>query len=245
MKSFLLALQFLTTLPFGRSLSTEENRFAASIGWFPAVGLLIGGVQWSLAILLQKAHVPLEWMSLLILIANLWITGGLHLDGVADTIEGFAAGRDPVSRLRIMKDTRVGVFAIAAIFITLYAKIHAISFVISSHHSSGLLTAPMISRTMLVWLCAILPYAREEGTGKAFAGSRWTFHLLPALATCLLTVLLVQGVHGLLSIVIAVAITCLFSLYCYRKIGGFTGDTLGFLNELVEISSLIAAGIFL
>ena len=127
---------------------------------------------------------------------------------------------------------------------TLYAKIHSIELVIRTDHLVALLTAPVISRTMLVLSCTVLPYAREDGTGKAFGMSRWTIHLLPAIAICVLGVFLLHEMRGLLVLAQAAAITALFSLYCYKRIGGYTGDTLGFLNELIEISCLLATCLF-
>ena len=245
MKSFILALQFLTTIRLSKDLPFIEGDFSASLRWFPLIGFLIGLLQWSLAGMFFAVRMPAELNALILVMAGLLITGGLHLDGVADSLDGFGAGRDRESILRIMKDTRLGVFGTAGIVLVLLAKIFAFKYVIFSNALYAIWFAPILSRTMLVVACVLLPYAREDGTGKAFASGSKLLHLLPAIVVCVVLVCLISGVRGLWIAGIASGIGLVFVFYCYRKISGFTGDTLGLLNELVEISALFSAAALL
>jgi adenosylcobinamide-GDP ribazoletransferase len=240
MKHFLLALQFLTTVGLQKNQHYEPGDFSSSLRWFPWIGFLIGALQWCVARLLVTSKVPEDFSSLILLVVNLFITGGIHLDGFADSVDGFGAGRDRESILRIMKDARLGVFAVAGIFVILYAKVLAFGFVIQSGKLPALVIAPILSRTMLVLSCTLLPYARQEGTGKAFSSPGWFRNSLPAFAGCIVLIFFVGGRGGLCVTAIATGVCLLFSLYSYRKIHGFTGDTLGFLNELADITSLLA-----
>ena len=241
MKSFLLAFQFLTTFPVVRNHEFEIADFPKSLFWFPLVGFVIGASQWGVARILLAVSLPIEFSAILVLIIGLLCTGGLHLDGVADTVDGFAAGRDKDSILRIMKDTRLGVFAVAGIFVVLYLKVQVIQILMKSNQLNAFLMAAIVSRTMMVFCCTWLPYARSEGTGHPFASASIGRHFIPAAVTSVLLVFFVSGLRGLLIGGSALIFTIAFGIYCQRKIGGFTGDTLGFLNESIEVLCLIAA----
>src|SRR5438046_2470937 len=117
-RRFSLALQFLTIFRIQANLSYRPEDFSSSLRWFFLIGLLIGGLQWTLAWAALKFHWPIDLSALLIVILGIIVTGGLHLDGLADTVDGFGAGRNRESVLRIMKDERTGVFGIAAIVLS-------------------------------------------------------------------------------------------------------------------------------
>ena len=129
MRSILLAFQFLTIFRISKRIEFQPQDFLSSLRWFFVIGLFIGVVQWGFSNLLLKFHFPSDVSALLIVIAGVILTGGLHLDGLADVADGFGAGHDRDSVLRIMKDERTGVYGIAAIVLGLIAKILAFVYV--------------------------------------------------------------------------------------------------------------------
>jgi adenosylcobinamide-GDP ribazoletransferase len=243
MKSFWLALQFLTVIRGRSSIHYSQGHFSNSLLWFFVIGLFIGSMQWILGVVLLKYFVPVHLAALLVLIFGILISGGLHLDGVADTADGFGAGMDRDSVLRIMKDDRIGVYGITAIFLNLSAKGIATLGVLNSGHLDALWISPMLSRALLPVTCCILQYARQEGTAKAFSSGNFWRHALPSLVISGVLCGYFSHSRGLLIFAITAGVAFLFSLYCFLRIRGFTGDTLGAQNELAEITALFAGGL--
>jgi adenosylcobinamide-GDP ribazoletransferase len=245
MNSFLLALQFLTIFRIPRKVDYRPTEFSSSLRWFFLVGLLIGFFQWFSAWAGLRYQCPVDLLAPLILIVGLISTGGLHLDGIADTADGFGAGTDFDSVLRIMKDDRIGVYGIAAIFITLYVKIIAISYVLKAGQLGLILFAPMFCRALLAVSCTLLPYARSEGTGKAFAEGNFFKHAFPSLLISVIILFFLFKVPGLYVFGVVCLVALLFCFYCYGKIKGFTGDTLGAQCEATEVAALLAGAMLL
>jgi adenosylcobinamide-GDP ribazoletransferase len=245
MNSFLLALQFLTIFPIPGKVDYRPKEFSSSLRWFFLVGLLIGFLQWFFAWAGLRYHCPVDLLAPMILIVGLISTGGLHLDGMADTADGFGAGTDRDSILRIMKDHRIGVYGIAAIVLILYVKIIAISYVLKAGQLGLILLAPMLCRALLSVTCTLLPYARSEGTGKAFAEGNFFKHAFPSLLISVAILFSLFRLVGLFVFGFVCLAALLVCLYCYGKIKGFTGDTLGAQCETTEIAALLAGTMLL
>ena len=119
--TFPLALTFFTKVPWPRPVVAGPEDLARSLFWFPWVGAILGLIflgAWS--ILLKVLPHPAA--AALLLCLTVWITGGLHLDGLADTVDGLGGGRDPEARRHIMKDSRVGAFGVLALILALLLK---------------------------------------------------------------------------------------------------------------------------
>ncbi|MCI0411274.1 adenosylcobinamide-GDP ribazoletransferase [bacterium] len=245
MNSFLLALQFLTVIRIPRMVDYRPEDFSSSLRWFFLIGLLIGSIQWILSWAGLKYHFPVDLLAPLVLVAGLILTGGLHLDGMADSADGFGAGTDRESVLRIMKDDRIGVYGIAAIVLTLYVKIIAISYVLKAGQVCVILLSPMLCRALLSVTCTLLPYARSEGTGKAFAEGNFFKHAFPSLFLCVAIQFSFFRFPGLYVFGIVCLVGLLFWGYCYGRIRGFTGDTLGAQCEVTEIAALLSGSMLL
>ena len=241
MTSLLLAFQFLTVLPIpGRSLP-QPHDFARSLRWFWLAGLLIGSLQYGAAIAFTEFRVPPHWTSVVIVCIGYWLTGGLHLDGVADATDGFGAGRDRDSILRIMSDSRLGAYGVAAIVLLIYCKIQATRSLLEADAAHALLLAPMLSRGLIAVTCRLMPYAKENGKGKYFAsGSSW-IDVVAGVLCCAILIQIFFAEQILQIIVPAVVVFVFFSIYVFYKIRGFTGDTLGCQNELIELVVCISA----
>jgi adenosylcobinamide-GDP ribazoletransferase len=238
-KDFLQALSFLTILPVGGGSFPEGKAFARSMALFPFAGLLIGflGVLgWTLLSLLFAGPFAL-WLTIAFLA---FLTGGLHLDGFADTLDGLACRGTRERILDVMRDSRIGAFGAAGLIFLVGAKYLALDQVSIPSLPRFLLMMVVTGRAAMVLVCFRSPYARSgPGLAKSFVENlrfrETAFSSLSALGIAFALL----GVAG----IIAFFGTGLFSLgyrfFFLRKLGGVTGDILGAANELAELLCLI------
>jgi adenosylcobinamide-GDP ribazoletransferase len=233
-----LAFQFLTILPWPRVQVRRPEDLGGSMAFYPVVGAALGSVLLGVYVVGSEVF-PEGVVRPGLVVLSIILTGGLHLDGFADVCDGFYAGQTKAEALRIMKDPHLGTMAVVGIVGVLTMKVALLSHLPTVLLASALLSFPAISRCGMVWGMWMAPYARPEGgTGETFfrtLGRRQVW-----IATLLLGVWagLCAGWSALLLLGLAVGATRLFVVYCNRRIGGMTGDTLGALNELLEILTL-------
>lgn len=239
MKGFLTALQFLTIIRFWNDADEAEDRFGVSMAFFPLVGMVIGlflvAVWW-----LSSLVFPPAVADVLAVIALVVVTGGLHLDGFADTMDGLAGGEDRERVLAIMKDSRIGSFAVIGLILILLVKVVALTEVHPSVKTNALLIVPVLGRWATVQLAALCPYARSgDGTARAFVGFTGKLEYVVA---SLITALIVVGLFflkGAAILAIAAVVTFGIGIFFNRRIGGVTGDVMGAACELVEAVTLL------
>ena len=236
---FRTAGAFLTIFPVAKNVSLDNQRFGPSMGLFPAVGLVLGlGLvicNWLLSPLLPRA--VLDCLLLLLLILA---TGALHLDGIADMIDGLAGGHDRESSLRIMKDSRVGAMGVVGLVMLLLLKYLCLYHVPLEQKSAALVLMPTAGRWCQVFLSRCSTYIRSEGgTGSAFVDHVGDNELLRASLTILLAVLILFSFKGFWLAVLLLLFAALLMHYFERRLGGVTGDVLGAATELMEVFSLL------
>jgi adenosylcobinamide-GDP ribazoletransferase len=202
------------------------------------IGLLIGSLLAGLQQLAGHAD-PLLQAALLTAIWAL-ITGGLHLDGLADSADAWVGGHGDRERtLAIMKDPRSGPAAVSTLLLVLLLKFAALVVLVKTGDWPALLLAPVLGRSALVALLLSTPYVRPGGMGSAIAK-----HLPRAAAVVALLVVaaggLLAGKAGALALAVAVAAGLLLRWMMMRRLGGMTGDTLGAAVELTEVAALVA-----
>lgn len=228
MNRFLGALTFLTILPL-----PQKGDFQGSVPFFPLVGLLIGGVMALLAWGLSLVFPPLPSAALLVL-ALVFVSKGLHLDGLSDTADGFLSSRDREGILRIMKDSHVGAMGAMAIAFTLLLKVTALSSISAISLPLAAFLMPVAGRVALPIMMALLPYARPEGgLGGLFSVTHPRFLLLFSVAILFLAAGFAGG-QGLVAAGGTLLLVLLFIRTSERVIGGMTGDTLGAACEIAE-----------
>jgi len=236
MKSFWAAVKFFTVFPWTRTVVTTPEDIGRSATYFPVVGLCLGLI---LALLnrLLVPYVTAEILSVLLVTVMILMTRALHLDGLGDTFDGLGAkgGREDV--MKVMRDSRVGIFGVLAVLIVVVTKIRAIE-VMGEVRAQALVLAPILGR----WVMVVLAYgsdAAREGLGQIMVEGVRGHHLL--LATTI-TVILLFAVSGLTGLWIAFCVL-LFALlsrgYLHRRLGGVTGDTFGAVGELTETFALM------
>ena len=246
MTSFFLAWQFLTILPGWRSeQEVSPPLLGRSTAFYPLVGLLLGLILWAAYWVFSLAFSRTVCDGLVLLVLVL-VTGAFHLDGLADTLDGMAAGKSIEERLLIMKDHRVGTFGVVGLIMILGIKFLALNSLPDEILGKSLAAALVLSRWSMVQLIYRAPYARPEGgLGKVFKENVKGREMILATATSLiLAVLLLRLWGALLWLIIGVFTLGIQALF-KRKIGGVTGDVLGAANEANEVLGLLLiSGIF-
>jgi adenosylcobinamide-GDP ribazoletransferase len=234
-----LAFQFLTIVPWPRPEVRQPEDLGASMAWYPIVGAALGSLMvgiYAIGFTIFPDGVLRPMLVVLLVI----LSGGLHLDGFADVCDGFYAGRTKADALRIMKDPHLGTMAVLGIGSVLMMKVVLLSFLPAAVLSSALLIFPAIGRGGMVWGMWMAPYARPEGgTGETFFRTLCGRHVWTATILLSAWALLVAGGPAVIVLLCAVAATKIFVGYCGRHVGGMTGDTLGALNELLELLTLM------
>lgn len=243
LRSFSTALRFLTVFPGLKPTGDEQDYFGASLYYYTPVGILIGVLASFCALGLEYIAASLVSSVILALLLSA-MSGFLHLDGLADSADGFLSSRDRERSLEIMKDSRIGVMGAVGVCSILLLKTAAIFSIDQSLLRNALVVGAAGGRSAMVMAMAHLPYARTEGgLGQLFYRQASRSSLVPVSGIMMLA-LTVFLLPGELIVVVGtfLLVLILFSLFCYKKIGGFTGDTLGCLCELMETVLLISIG---
>jgi adenosylcobinamide-GDP ribazoletransferase len=224
-KRFLIALQFLTIIPVRIRGRVEEKDLGGSLLYFPAVGLLLGALTASIAFCL--APLPPLVGSILILTVWVAITGAVHLDGLADTCDGFYAGKGRDDILRIMRDSRIGAMGVIGVCLVLLAKFALIASIPAACLWKALVMAAVFSRWSQALACLISGYARKEGKAGHFIGSARKKDIITGGLFTLTLFIALAGFKGVLVIAPAFIAGLLFVRYAGMRIGGMTGDVIG------------------
>jgi adenosylcobinamide-GDP ribazoletransferase len=239
-----LAITFLTRIPIPLQFVPEPEDWGQSVLFFPVVGFIIGVLLTLLAAFFPTADAGV----LAALLIMLWalITGGLHLDGLADTADAWIGGfGDREKTLCIMKDPRSGPIAIMVVVLVLLGKFAALEVIIAAQNWQTLLITPVLGRAAILFLLITTPYARASGIGAAHAQY---LPRRPAVAFIYgligIMVLLFAGQGLLVLLVLGGGLLGLRHLLMTR-LGGTTGDTLGAACELTEMGGLMVLALLI
>lgn len=232
MKGLWTALSFLTILPVRNPESRSPGDFGKAVLWFPMVGVLIGGLLIGAYWLLRD--LPAGVRSAMLLMLWVILSGGLHLDGLADCLDGLFASTTIERRLEIMRDSRTGAYAVVGMVVVLLLKNAALGSISSPE---ALLLAPAAGRSALL-LGALFPSARSSGLGAAFRDALSPVRAAAALVP-LLVLAVLFGIRGVLAVFVSALAAFLVFNFARLRIGGISGDVLGAACELVEVLVLI------
>ena len=240
MRSFLLAVQLLTRIPVRIRGEVHKREMVLSVTMFPLVGLLVGGAM-GLVHYLASLVLPGTLPALLAVLAALLLTGGLHLDGLMDTADGVFGSHTREKALAIMKDSRAGAMGVMACVVVLGIKTAAISSLIGYKIYPVLLLTPVAARTAMMPAMRY-PYARQgEGTGSPYAGQVGKEHIMFSVLLALAVSALIMRTEGVVLVMGAWLVSAVTTWWLAKRLGGMTGDTYGFINEVAEISFLLLA----
>ena len=240
MRGVLVATAFLTRVPVAVVVGAVDVGRAAR--WFPLIGGLLGGatalIAWTMT---EVMDFPAALTATLVVGLGAWATGAIHLDGLADTVDGFGGARDREGVLRIMRDPLIGSYGAAALVFVIGVKVTAIAALLDRGAALPfVVAAPAISRWTISALAAWLPYARTEGgLGKSVTHERDTIGLVVATAVTALIAIGALRVDALIVWTFAALTAVWIANVARRRIGGVTGDVFGACVELTETSVLL------
>lgn len=244
-----LAIRFLTILPvisFPPSNNTNQNEealaenLANAMAFFPLVGMLMG----ALLVLLRRLFYYLPVSSLvgdtLVLIFWIWLSGGLHLDGFADSVDGFLGGHNKEEILKIMKDSSTGAKGVVALVSLLLLKFVLLVEMPLFLKDAALFFTPTIGRWSMV-IAAFLgkPARLKNSMGKLFMDYvSWREVIFASLTMAVIGILLFR-LYFLPLVMVGIGLVLLILKYSQKRIGGISGDILGAINEIVEVFCLL------
>lgn len=247
---FITALQFLTIFRIRKDHEIDENDLARSMVYFPFVGFVVGIVLVYADKVLLRLF-PDTLANIFLVLLSVLITRALHIDGLADSVDGIMGGKDPASRLAIMRDSRIGTAGVVGVFFVLLIKYVCLNSLFDEYKTAALLTAPAFSRWAQMLMMFEANYGRENGMGRAFVGHVRLGGLIAASVISL-------GISAFViideprSIGLAAGIPFLAALFTLawrwfvvRKVGGVTGDSVGAVSEMTEALTLLLFVFFL
>lgn len=252
MNGIILLFKFMTRLPLGLEPKFDSDSLGKSMKFFPIVGMVMGIILFAFFWGLSKVIYSPMVMVVLLIIIEVILTGGLHLDGLADTFDGIFSYRSKQKMLDIMKDSRLGTnggLVLILYFILKVALVYELDMTIGLPSGIVFLLTPAIARLNSVVNCASAPYARATGMGKTFVDNTNGCGVVVAMVITLAYMFAVCQLfflpYVLLAIVpIVMLLGFIFAKLMTRKIGGVTGDTLGAVVELSEILVILLLYIF-
>ena len=241
-RPLLIALKLLTRLPVPLRDNPTESETGRSLLYYPLVGLPIGLLLAAMAWTLADA--PALLRASLVLSAWVLLTGALHVDGLADTVDAWAGGHSERERtLAILKDPASGPMGVSAIVLVLLVKFAALAALCEDGTPWAIVAPPLLGRTVLPLLFLTTPYVRPGGLGAGLAAH------VPRRAAALIVLVTGMaipvrgGLSGLTLRLTTAAVFLMMRRAMERRLGGTTGDTAGALVELTEVATLAAAAI--
>ena len=238
MLPFWIALQFLGSLPIRLPGMPEPRELGRSLLFYPLVGLLFGVILWAVNWLLPGTPTLLHAALLL----SVWVllSGGLHLDGLADSADAWLGGfGDRERTLTIMKDPRSGPIAVVTLSLVLLLKFTALVALIEQHNGAALILAPLIGRASMLGLFLTTRYVRAGGLGQALSDHLPRVVGQQVLILSGLACILIGGFSGGLAVLLAAVCFIGLRQLMVNRLGGTTGDTAGALLELLEVAVLV------
>jgi adenosylcobinamide-GDP ribazoletransferase len=234
---FIAAWRFLILIPLNFKRANTNEEISGSIVYFPVIGLILGLVLAGLAWVFRLGF-PASIVSILVLLVLTVLTGGLHLDGLADSFDGLG-GKDREERLRIMRDSQHGTFGIVSVIFALFIQATALATISSKSIYWAIIVFPIIGRWAMVYALAAYPYARESGMGVLFKkNATVSIFAICTVFTMAVTALLLHG-RGMIALIAALAAVMLVAAFFNRRLAGLTGDSYGALNVIGEATFLL------
>lgn len=222
----------------------EFRQLARGVPWFVPIGALIGGLAALVALVVSQTGGGMYVGAVAYVLALVLLTGGFHLDGLADTCDGIFSARSRERMLEIMKDSRLGTFGGLALVFSVLIKVSAVmslAHLPASQWFTLLVCAPVAGRAALVLGMYGQRYAREgEGMGSLYIGQLSVRETAITLLGGAIAVGLIGGLHALAALLVSYVATAGLVRYLRRRLGGQTGDTLGALVESAEMVFLLA-----
>jgi len=235
--SFVYALQFLTRIQIAQ-MEFDYRKCGEGSAFFPLAGLVIGVFMYITAFVGLKLFPP-GIVAVLLIITGVFVSGGLHLDGFMDSIDGLFCGRSLERKLEIMKDSRTGSFAAIGMACLLLFKYVFYTELLITGMTGWLIAVPVFSRWCMVYSIKYFPYLRQAGLGNPYSDHTGSRQFI--IATLTMAVALAVSMQLRAPVFLAlVPINHMFSGWVTKMLGGLTGDIYGATAEVMEALGLAA-----
>jgi adenosylcobinamide-GDP ribazoletransferase len=233
---FLTAVMFYTRIPVPRNLPYSDQMLNQATRWFPFIGWIVGGIGAGVFYGLQFVF-PVNLAVLLSMIATIFVTGAFHEDGFADFCDGFGGGYTKEKILTIMKDSRIGTYGSIGLVGMLATKLLSLSSIDVKLIPLLLVAGHALSRLMPVLVIFTLEYARAdlESKSKPIGKKGKTTDLLMAIFFGLSGLAFLPLLYSAIIVPALLLVTVVFRKYITGKLGGYTGDCMGALQQLSEV----------
>lgn len=239
LESIVVAFQFLTRLYLPINVEWDTANLRRSLMWFGLVGAFIGVILAGAMTLFNRFNVIPAVSGIIILIIWIFITGGMHIDGISDMADGFFSMRDKEKTLEIMKDSHVGAFGVITIVFLLLIKFEMLKeFIIIEKNVWLLILPPTIARIAAGLVLSFYETTKKSGLGYTFHSSDpRIFWAIGFVVTLIISSIL--NIKSLIFIGIAILASNLMALWAKKKIGGLNGDIYGAIVETVEVIGMV------
>ena len=235
-KQLIILIQFMTRIPVFVNVEYDEEKLGKSIKYFPLVGLIIGFFLFAVNFLAGKVTENRQITAVVVIMAEILITGLIHIDGLADTADGLFSYAGKEKMLEIMKDSRIGTNGTVALILYFLAKIVFLAAVKPEY----ILLYPVISRLSTSINAGLGEYARKNGMSNGIIGKNGKKEAGISIIITMILSFIILKVKGLIILIFAILFILLLMKGVKRKIGGITGDTMGASLELTSILVLLA-----
>jgi adenosylcobinamide-GDP ribazoletransferase len=233
------AIGFLTRIPVPHPDGPHPPNFARAHRLFPLVGAAIGTIIGLVCLALLATGIPPLAAAVLALGAGTLLTGALHEDGLGDLADGFGGGRDKLSKLEIMRDSRIGTYGTLILIVSFAAKAAALTAMPKGSIIPALMTAHALARGALSPLALVLPSARPDGLATSAGRPEPADAATSATLAVIVALLCLPWRDALLAAVAAALAASAIAFLSQRQIGGMTGDTFGAAEQCGEVAVLL------
>ncbi|AAK79352.1 adenosylcobinamide-GDP ribazoletransferase [Clostridium acetobutylicum] len=231
-RRLILMIQFLTRIPIKYESDITTEDFGKALALVPIVGLIIGGIMGVTYMLLVKVFFY-KISAVLVLIEYIFLTGGIHLDGLGDTFDGVFSNRPKERILEIMRDSRVGTNAVLAVISVIILNYVILTEIDPAYMVKVIILFPVAGRLGSIVSASLSTYARRgEGMGKSFIDYCTLKELAIGIILYAVIFLSVGLSRGYIIMIFPILTAVILIKYFTRKIGGATGDILGAVCEL-------------
>jgi len=239
MKALILNIAFFTRLPLAKFAPYTDERYQKSIKWFPYVGLIIGLITALPNIMIELTGVqnmPYVYIALLNIVIYLGVSGGIHLDGFSDTLDGLLSGRTGERLFEIMKDSRMGAFGTIGLclyFLTLYTFLQDISLY-------AIILMPYIGKVCASFVAGLSKYPDgKEGMGRWFLEINTPLTSIIHIFIALALVAYFLSLQGSIALGICLLMSLWTRAWVIGKLKGVTGDPIGFIVESTHLIFIV------
>lgn len=234
-KQLLILIQFMTRIPVFVNVEYDEEKLGKSVKYFPLVGAIIGIFLFGINFLAGKVTGNRQIIAVIIVIAEIYITGILHIDGLADTFDGLFSYAKKERMLEIMKDSRIGTNGAVVLILYFITKV----VLLSEIRPEYILLYPIISRLSTSVNAGLGEYARKDGMSNGIIEKNGPKEAVISIFITGILSFLVLRIKGLEVLAVSIVFILIFMRSVKKKIGGITGDTMGASLELTSILILL------